>query len=189
MFKALALSSMISLSASFACGSINPVEITPYSGIAPKETAPPTTIGIKEVVLAETPTTTTTIPEPVKEVAILTPIPMAPLPGPNYGAIMVALRQASPQDLIAYLWKDTPHVKLMLAIASRESGFNCAIKNPHSSATGLFQTIGGHKALAASMGLSWTNIAGPDCLDDALLAFQLYNHGKGLSNWNPLPRV
>ena len=145
-------------------------------------------ISMREVVLAEIPTTTTTI-APVAETPMPADVPFAPLPGPNYAGIITALRQASPQDLIAYLWKDTPHVKLMLAIASRESGFNCAIKNPGSSATGLFQTIAGHKALAASMGLSWANISGPDCLDDALLAFQLYNHGKGLGNWNPLPRV
>jgi hypothetical protein len=33
------------------------------------------------------------------------------------------------------------------------------------------------------MGLSWANVAGTDCLDDVLLALQLYDHGRGLGHW------
>jgi hypothetical protein len=43
--------------------------------------------------------------------------------------------------------------------------------------------MGFHRALAEGIGLSWANVAGPDCLDDVLLALQLYDHGRGLRNW------
>ena len=111
------------------------------------------------------------------------------------------MRTAPPEQLIRYIWRDTPDVDLMLRIAARESCLYCkhadgspytaaeicSANNPHSCAAGLFQTMGIHRALAESMGLSWANITGPDCWDDAELAFQLYNHGKGLRNWAPLP--
>ena len=118
------------------------------------------------------------------------------------------MRTTPPEALIRYMWRDTPHVDLMLRIAAREACLYCKHKdgtpytpaeicsadNPGSSAAGLFQTMGFHRALAESMvvpagqpKLTWTNVAGPDCWDDARLAFQLYNGGKGLSNWKPLP--
>lgn len=111
------------------------------------------------------------------------------------------MRTAPPEELIRYMWRDTPDADLMVRIAAREACLYCKHKdgtpftaaeicsadNPHSSAAGLFQTMGFHRALAESMGLSWANITGPDCWDDARLAFQLYNNGKGLRNWSPLP--
>jgi hypothetical protein len=111
------------------------------------------------------------------------------------------MRTLPPEQLIRYMWRDTPDADLMVRIAAREACLYCkhadgtpftaaeicSADNPHSSAAGLFQTMGIHRALAESMGLSWANITGPDCWDDARLAFQLYDHGKGLRNWYPLP--
>jgi hypothetical protein len=104
------------------------------------------------------------------------------------------MRTSDAETLIRWYWRDTPHVALMLRIARREAGMNCAADNPRSSAAGLFQTMGFHRALAESMAvpegepkLTWANVAGSDCWDDVRLAWQLYDHGRGLSNWSPLP--
>jgi hypothetical protein len=100
------------------------------------------------------------------------------------------LRTAPAADLIRYYFGDA--APIMLRIARHESGLGrpgttdaqaCAADNPTSSAAGLFQTMGFHRALAEGIGLSWANVAGPDCLDDVLLALQLYDHGRGLRNW------
>jgi hypothetical protein len=128
---------------------------------------------------------------------------------PSYLAGMAASRAARARALIEDRWKDTPHVETMLRIACREAGLGksrggscapgqrdydwrgptadaqaCAADNPSSSAAGLFQTIGMHRRLAEGIGLSWANVAGPDCLDDIVLAWQLYDGGRGLRNWN-----
>ena len=149
------------------------------------------------------PTTTTT----VAPTTVLTPappdVPIAPVtPTASLDEISnYIMRTLPPEQLIRYMWRDTPDVDLMLRIAAREACLYCkhrdgtpytaaeicSADNPYSSAAGLFQTMGFHKTLAESMGLSWANITGPDCWDDARLAFQLYNHGKGLRNWSPLP--
>lgn len=119
------------------------------------------------------------------------------------------MRTMRAKDLIELVWNGTPHVETMLYIACREAGLGksrngscsasqrdydwrgptadaqaCSANNPTSSAAGLFQTIGGHRRLAAGLGLSWGDIEGPDCLADVLLAWQLYNHGRGLRNWS-----
>jgi hypothetical protein len=122
---------------------------------------------------------------------------------PNIAAVIYTLRAAEPEELIAYLWKDTPHARLMLAIAAREACLYCVHRdgtpftkaeicgadNPRSTASGLFQTMGFHRPLAEGIGLSWGNVVGADCLDDALLAWQLYDQGRGLNHWKPLPKV
>jgi hypothetical protein len=146
---------------------------------------------------ADIPTTTIQEPPPVQ---IPADVPIAAPPSLEEISTYI-MRTLPPEELIRYMWRDTPHVNLMLRIAAREACLYCkhrdgtpytpaeicSADNPRSSAAGLFQTMGFHRALAEGMGLSWSNVAGPDCWDDARLAFQLYNHGKGLSNWNPLP--
>jgi hypothetical protein len=99
-----------------------------------------------------------------------------------YQAVVYTLRRMPPDELIRIAWAGTGDTERMLAIARRESHFNCAADNPHSSAAGLFQTIGMHRRLAESHGLDWGNITGPDCLDDVLLAKVLYD-GSGLRPW------
>lgn len=141
------------------------------------------------------------IPAPIPEpVMVPADVPIAAPPTleeiSNY-----IMRTTPPEALIRYIWRNTPDVDQMLRIAAREACLYCKHKdgtpytaaeicsadNPRSSAAGLFQTMGFHRALAEGMGLSWANVTGPDCWDDARLAFQLYNGGKGLSNWRPLP--
>lgn len=146
-------------------------------------------------------------PPPEKVLNAPAPVPIAAPPSLEEISTYI-MRTLPPEELIRYMWRDTPHVDLMLRIAAREACLYCkhrdgtpytpaeicSADNPYSSAAGLFQTMGFHRALAESMAvpegqpkLTWANVTGPDCWDDARLAFQLYNHGKGLSNWNPLP--
>ena len=129
-------------------------------------------------------------PEPPKEVPPPVVIPAKPITV-DYAAVNRYIwktienyvRSLPAEQLIRLWWKDTPHVATMLRIAQRESHYNCAADNPTSSAAGLFQTIGEHRALAQSMGLSWADIEGPDCIADLKLAWQLYNGGRGLGHW------
>jgi hypothetical protein len=147
-------------------------------------------------------TTTTTTAPPVTEPPTTVPPEVLTVPTASLEDISTyIMRTLPPEQLIRYMWRNTPDVDLMLRIAAREACLYCkhrdgtpytaaeicSADNPYSSAAGLFQTMGFHKTLAESMGLSWANITGPDCWDDARLAFQLYNHGKGLRNWSPLP--
>lgn len=182
MQKALCLALAVGIAA-FVPGPVSAQEI----GINPS-----TTINIPNVVVAVTiPTTTTTIPPTTTTIA-----PTTTLPAVDPAVVNYVLRTTPPKELIEYYWRDTPDLRIMLTIAGHESGLGkrkrdgtivsfeaCSADNPGSSAAGLFQTMGFHRALAESMGLSWANIEGPDCLDDVLLAKQLYNHGKGLGNW------
>jgi hypothetical protein len=142
----------------------------------------------------------------VSVMVLLVPLGMArpaaaqeSLPPPNIdlpAVVNYILHTTPPAELIRYYWRDTPDVGTMLAIAAHESSLGklkrdgtvvsweaCSADNPSSSAAGLFQTMGFHRDLAESMGLSWANITGPDCLDDVLLAWQLYDHGRGLGHW------
>jgi len=115
---------------------------------------------------------------------VLTPIPLtAPIP-PDWSTIAAFLRAQPSEWLIRWRWAATPHADLMVRIARRESGLRCDADNPTSSAAGLFQTMGFHRRLAEGIGLSWSNITGPDCLDDIVLAWQLYDNGRGLRHWN-----
>jgi hypothetical protein len=140
------------------------------------------------------------IPTPVPDV-IPADVPIV-APPPNLEEVSTyIMRTTPPEELIRYMWRNTPDADLMVRIAAREACLFCkhrdgtpftpaeicSADNPGSSAAGLFQTMGFHRTLAEGMGLSWANVTGPDCWDDARLAFQLYNNGKGLRNWAPLP--
>lgn len=182
MQKALYLALAVGIAA-FVPTPVSAQEIVP---------SPPTSVDIPNVEVAVTiPTTTTTIPPTTTTIA-----PTTTLPAVDPAVVNYVLRTTPPKELIEYYWRGTPDVQTMLTIAGHESGLGkrkrdgtivsfeaCSADNPSSSAAGLFQTMGFHKALAEGMGLSWANIQGPDCLDDVLLAKQLYNHGKGLGNW------
>jgi hypothetical protein len=160
--------------------------------VSADDSADTTSVNIPNVTVAVTiPTTTTTVPPITTTIA-----PTTTLPAVDPAVVNYILRTTPPKELIEYYWRDTPDVQTMLTIAGHESSLGkrkrdgtivtfeaCSADNPISSAAGLFQTMGFHRALAESMGLSWANIEGPDCLDDVLLAKQLYNHGKGLGNW------
>ena len=70
-----------------------------------------------------------------------------------------------------------------------ESGWNCGINNPRSSAAGLGQTlynVNRERTLASHwLGpFTWSDVRGPDCLADAILIDILYN-GCGLGPWTP----
>lgn len=135
--------------------------------------------------------------------SVPTPVPLSAPVVMTQDLSLYVMRTADPRDLIRHYWAGTGDVGLMLAIARREAGLGkpghdpreaCAADNPRSSAAGLFQTMGFHRHLAETMAvpegepkLTWANVAGPDCWDDVRLAFQLYDHGRGLSNWRPLP--
>lgn len=103
-------------------------------------------------------------------------------PAPDYTAAVAYVRSLPPETLIRLVFADTPVAERMVKIARRESGLNCAAKNRHSSATGLFQTLSGWRGLTEQRGLSWANVAGPDCLDDVLLARAIYDR-SGLRPW------
>lgn len=145
---------------------------------------------------------------PVTPTPAPAPVPIAaPPPALTQELSIFIMRTTDPRDLIRWYWRGTGDVGLMLAIAKREAGLGkrardghiitfeaCAADNPSSSAAGLFQTMGFHRHLAETMAvpagepqLTWANVAGPDCWDDVRLAFQLYDGGRGLGNWRPLP--
>lgn len=121
----------------------------------------------------------------------LPPVPAVPAPV-DYAAVIRYMRGLPPDVLIRIAFADTPVTERMLAIARRESGLGrhtpvpfdpaCSAKNPHSSATGLFQTLSGWNGTAVAFNLSWANVAGPDCLDDVLLARAIYAR-SGLHPW------
>ena len=83
--------------------------------------------------------------------------------------------------LIRIAWHGTGQEARALAIAKRESGFNCAAKNRHSSATGLFQTLSLHRGRTERLGFSWADIAGPNCYADVMVAFDMWKTG----GWGP----
>lgn len=136
------------------------------------------------IVLAETPAPPANPPAPVvvPEEPII--VDYAAVNRYFWKSVENYVRSLPAEQLIRLWWKDTPHVETMIRIARRESGLNCAADNPTSSAAGLMQTIGAHRKLAASMGLSWADIEGPDCIADIKLAWQLYDHGRGLRHWS-----
>ena len=122
--------------------------------------------------------------------AILIPLTLTPFPAradelnsptPTYADVIAYMRTLPAQTLIEIAWAGTGQTERALAIARRESGLRCDADNPYSSAAGLFQTIGIHRARAARLGLSWQEIAGPDCLADVLLAHDMWVD----SGWRP----
>lgn len=84
--------------------------------------------------------------------------------------------------LIRIAWAGTGQVDRALAIARRESGFNCAAKNRHSSASGVFQMLDIHRARVERLGFSWADIAGPSCFPDVMVAFNMWQQG-GWAPW------
>lgn len=86
------------------------------------------------------------------------------------------------QTLIEIAWYGTGQTQRALAIARRESGLRCDAKNPRSSASGLFQTMRLHEGRARRLGLTWSEIQGPDCLSDVLLAYALWAE-QGWAPW------
>lgn len=112
--------------------------------------------------------------------------PAVPIPAdfsipPSYAGVIAALHQMTPEQLIRFLWPASAADR-MVAIARRESGLRCDADNPRSSAAGLFQTIGIHRARAARMNLSWADITGPDCVADAFLAKAIWDD-SGFAPW------
>lgn len=99
----------------------------------------------------------------------------------DYAAVTRWLRALPPEQLIAIAWNGTGQEQRALSIARRESGMRCDADNPRSSAAGLFQTISIHAPRAARLGLTWGEIAGPDCLSDILLAKSLWQE----QGWRP----
>lgn len=91
------------------------------------------------------------------------------------------LRSLPPETLIRIAWAGTGQADRAVAIARRESGLRCDADNPRSSAAGLFQTLSIHRPRAERLGLTWANVTGPDCFDDVLLAFDMWQDG----GWGP----
>jgi hypothetical protein len=103
-----------------------------------------------------------------------------------------ALRQLPPDRLIEIVFEGTGAADRMKSIARRESGLGrrdpvpfdpaCSAANPRSSARGLFQTLSLWSGTATANGLLWTNVAGPDCLDDVILARKIWDR-SGFHPW------
>lgn len=91
------------------------------------------------------------------------------------------LRALPPDELIRIAWAGTGQADRAISIARRESGLRCDAQNPHSSATGLFQTLSIHRPRAERLGLKWSDVTGPDCLADVILARDMYDD----SGWGP----
>lgn len=132
-----------------------------------------------------------------------------PPPPVDYVAVIYTLRNTDPAELIRMAWADAgpAQVERALLIACRESGLGkgsgrtwqeacspshrvptgphdsaCGVPNAQGSgAVGLFQTVGGHRARAQRLGLSWQDVAGPDCLADVILAHDIWTD----SGWAP----
>lgn len=121
--------------------------------------------------------------------------PHASTPPVDYrAAVIYYMRTLPPDELIRVVFADTPVVDKMLYYASRESTgtttkpyrYDCAANNKHSTAAGLFQTIRKQERIntLAAKGFTWEDIAGPDCLADAMLARALYD-SCGIGPWTP----
>ena len=102
-------------------------------------------------------------------------------PPVDYTDVIAYERTLPAETLIRIAWAGTGQTDRALAIARRESGLRCNADNPRSSAAGLFQTLDIHRPRAERLGLSWSNVAGADCLDDVLLAFDMWSD----SGWRP----
>ena len=100
----------------------------------------------------------------------------------DYVAVIAYERTLSAETLIRIAWAGTGQENRAISIARRESGLRCDADNPRSSAAGLFQTMSIHAGRAQRLGLTWAEVAGPDCLSDVLLAFDLYRE-QGWAPW------
>lgn len=99
----------------------------------------------------------------------------------DYAAVQTYLEHLDARTLIEIAWAGTGQTSKALAIANRESHFNCSAKNPHSSASGVFQTLSLHRARAERLGLAWSDVTGPSCYADVVLAFDIWRD----SGWGP----
>jgi len=139
-------------------------------------------------------------PSPAPEMHYLPgPLPDAPIPEapvPDYAAAVryvEALRHLPPDRLIEIVFEGTGATQRMMRIARRESGLGrstpvpfdpaCSAANRRSSARGLFQTLYGWSGTAVANGLLWTNVVGPDCLDDVILARKIWDR-SGFGPWS-----
>lgn len=105
----------------------------------------------------------------------------APAPIVDYTAVIAYERTLPAETLIRIAWAGTGQADRAVAIARRESGLRCDADNPRSSAAGLFQTLSIHRARAERLGFTWAEVAGPDCLADVMLAFDMWQD----SGWRP----
>ena len=122
----------------------------------------------------------------------LQPHTSTPPPAVDYRAAVIYYMRTLPADeQIRIVFAGTPVVDKMLYIASRESmgdvrapyTYDCAADNKRSSAAGLFQTLAKyHKTRAERLGFSWSDVAGPACYADTMLAFDLWRE-QGLQPW------
>lgn len=103
----------------------------------------------------------------------------------NCAYVMYTLRTMPPRELLL-LHVGPRRFAALAPKIDRESGWNCGIDNPRSSATGLGQTIysKARENTLNSMGLTWAEIAGPDCYADVILIGLLYD-SCGLGPWTP----
>jgi hypothetical protein len=99
----------------------------------------------------------------------------------DYVAVITYMRTLPAETLIRIAWSGTGQADRAVAIARRESGLRCDADNPRSSASGLFQTLSLHRARAERLNLTWSNVTGPDCLDDVFLAYDMWSD----SGWGP----
>lgn len=110
-------------------------------------------------------------PVPVVQPASVT---AAEVPTIDYSAVQTYLQSLDARTLIEIAWAGTGQTAKALAIANRESHFNCAAKNPRSSASGVFQTLSLHRPRAQRLGLAWSDVTGPSCYADVMLAFDIW---------------
>lgn len=134
------------------------------------------TVRVSTIEAAPEPAAAPALAEPTSTVASEIPVEVD-----IYKAVLYTLRRTPPDELIRIAWDGTGQVDRALSIARRESGLRCDADNPRSSASGLFQHLSIHRARAERLGLSWSNVAGPDCLDDVILARAMYAE----SGWRP----
>jgi hypothetical protein len=126
--------------------------------------------------------TTTAPPAPVEVAPPATTTAVeAPPPEDVFVRTYEWLRALPPEELIRIAWDGTGQIDRALRIARRESGLRCDADNPRSSASGLFQTLAIHRPRAERLGLAWSDVTGPDCLADVILAKAIYAD----SGWGP----
>ena len=110
-----------------------------------------------------------------------TPVVEAPPVVDVYVRTYEWLRALPADELIRIAWAGTGQESRALSIARRESGLRCDADDPRSCASGLFQTLSIHRPRAERLGLKWSDVTGPDCLADVILARDMYDDG----GWGP----
>ena len=128
------------------------------------------------------------IPDPPTVTPVVVAVPVAQPAsvqshefGIDLAAVQRYLWNLDARTLIELFWHGTGQTERAMKVANRESHFSCTAKNPRSSATGVFQTLRLHAPRAQRLGLSWNDIAGPNCYADIALAFDLWR----TNGWAP----